>query len=269
MAVARARAVHQSADEPRVFTDPFAARIVGAEAMRANEFDQGLDPAVVRERRLLIAARSRLADDVIAAALDRGIRQVVILGAGLDTSAYRNTRADVRYFEVDHPETQEWKRKRLTETGIEIPETLTFAPVDFEKSTLADGLADAGLDRARGALFVWLGVLMYLTGPSVDKTLRYIAEQGQTAEVVFDYRYPAEATTGVPEHELRARANRVASAGEPWLSYHTAEEIRAILRPLGFTEIQDRSAPELLTAYGVETGARSTTSGSHFVHARL
>ena len=96
----------------------------------------------------------------------------MILGAGLDTTAYRNTHEEVRFFEVDHPDTQEWKMRRLSEVGIAIPSSLTFAPIDFERSTLAAGLAKAGLDRTRSALFIWLGVVMYLTRTSVEDVLR-------------------------------------------------------------------------------------------------
>ncbi|WP_406229900.1 class I SAM-dependent methyltransferase [Nocardia sp. NBC_01009] len=268
MAVARARADHQVADEPRVFTDPLALQIIGESDLRANEFDNGLDQDLARRRRLFIAARSRFADDIVAAAVARGTGQVVILGAGLDTTAYRNTHEDVRFFEVDHPDTQEWKRRRLSETGIAIPSSLTFAPIDFEQSTLADGLAEAGLDRARSAVFIWLGVVMYLTRTSVEDTLRYIAGHGGPAEVVFDYLYPVSSTPHDPAAGLQqARADRVAAVGEPWLSFFTADEIRGNLLSFGFDRVEDRSATQLLATYGIRTTARPMHSGPHLIHA--
>ncbi|MFE7740762.1 class I SAM-dependent methyltransferase [Nocardia sp. NPDC057455] len=267
MAVARARAYHQAADEPRVFTDPLAQRIIGESDFRANEFDRGVDQDLARRRRLFIAARSRFADDVAAVAVARGTRQVVILGAGLNTTAYRNTTEGVRFFEVDHPDTQEWKRGRLSEAGIAVPPSVTFAPIDFEQSTLAAGLAAAGFDRTRDALFIWLGVVMYLTGTSVDDTLRYIADHGAAAEVVFDYLYPTAPTsrdrsTGAQ----RARADRVAAVGEPWLSFFTADQIRAELLSSGFARVEDHSATELLAAYGIRPST-DVDSGPHLVHA--
>ncbi|MET8649088.1 class I SAM-dependent methyltransferase [Nocardia aurea] len=268
MAVAHARAYHQVADEPRVFTDPLAVRIIGESVVRSNEFDDGLDRDLARRRRLFIAARSRFADDVVAEAVAAGTDQVVILGAGLDTSAYRDPHPDVCFFEVDHPDTQAWKRRRLAETGIAIPPSLTFAPVDFEQSTLASGLASAGFDRARPAVFVWLGVTMYLTLPSIHDTLRYIADQGGAAEVVFDYLYPA--ATATPEYGTaqRERADRVAAVGEPWLSYFTADRIRADLVDSGFARVEDRSAAQLLAVYGIGTTASPADSGPHLVRAR-
>ncbi|MGQ4615418.1 SAM-dependent methyltransferase [Nocardia sp. R7R-8] len=268
MAVARARADHQVADEPRVFTDPLALRIIGETAIGTTEFDRGVDEDLARRRRMFIAARSRFADDVVAAAVARGTDQVVVLGAGLDTSAYRNTDENVRFFEVDHPDTQKWKRRRLAESGIAIPSSLTFAPIDFEQSTPAAGLAAAGLDRTRDALFIWLGVVMYLTRASVDDTLRYLAGHGAAAEVVFDYLYPlSSAPHDAAADGRRARADRVAAVGEPWLSFFTAEEIRSNLLSFGFTRVEDRTATELLDSYGVGTTARPADSVPHLVHA--
>ncbi|UGT62309.1 class I SAM-dependent methyltransferase [Nocardia asteroides] len=259
LAVALARAEHQALDDPRIFTDPFASRIVGDSAA-AGEFD-GVDPEVARVRRLVIAARSRFADDRVAAAIARGTRQVVILGAGLDTSAYRNQHPDVRYFEVDHPDTQSWKRNRLRAAGIEPPPTLTFAPVDFERSTLAAGLAAAGLDRTAGAIFVWLGVVVYLTRGSIDETLGFIA--GQRADLVFDYPAPPAPESAA---EQRARADRVAAAGEPWLSYFTADEVHTLVEGFGFAGIEDRTAGDLLREYGSHT-THPIGSGIRLVHA--
>ncbi|MBF6341555.1 class I SAM-dependent methyltransferase [Nocardia abscessus] len=267
MAVAQYRAYHQLADEPRVFTDPFAVRILGESVLAETEFDHGLDWDLVRQRRLFINARSRFADDTVAAAISRGTDQVVILGAGLDTTAYRHGSAQARIFEVDHPTTQEWKRRRLSGARMAIPNSLTFVPVDFENTTLATGLARAGLDSNRSAVYVWLGVAVYLTRASVDETLRYIASHAKS-EVVFDYFYPVAASPDdLTAAQVQARADRVAAAGEPWLTFFTADEIRDILQDFGYSHVEDRSAIELLTSYGVPVGSRATDSGPHLVYA--
>lgn len=266
MAVARARADHQLADEPRIFTDPYARAIVGESDPASGEFDRGLDPGLVRRRRLFIAARSRFADDTVIAAVADGTRQVVVLGAGLDTSAFRGTDPDVRFFEVDHPGTQRWKRHRLAAAGIELPATLTFVPLDFETSTLDDGLAKAGFDHGRAAVFVWLGVVMYLTKPSITGTWRYIADQGGGALLVMDYMYPPSESS----QRMRERAARVAASGEPWLSWFTPDEIHGELRAAGFTVVVDYPASAVLNRYldekvsvpsdtGAVLSARTTT----------
>src|SRR5258708_34720827 len=107
------------------------------------------------QMRMFMAAGSRFAEDCLDAAVSRGIRQVVILGAGLDTFSLRNPHAllGVRVFEVDHPATQAWKRDRMHEADLAVPATLTFAPVDFARESLAEPLAAAGLKRPQSSFF--------------------------------------------------------------------------------------------------------------------
>jgi methyltransferase (TIGR00027 family) len=138
--------------------------------------------------RLFIAARSRFAEENLATAVARGVRQYVVLGAGLDTFAHRNpfTEQGLRVFEVDYPATQAWKQRRLADAGLISPASLTFAPVDFERQTLADGLAAAGFDAAAPAFFSWLGVAVYLTRTAIRETLAFIAGLRSGGEVVFD-----------------------------------------------------------------------------------
>lgn len=267
MATAQARAYHQLADEPRIFTDPLAVRIVGADTARDTPFDRGLDPEFVRRRRLFLAARSRFAEDTVAKEIAAGTRQVVILGAGMDTSAYRNPHPDVRFFEVDHPDTQAWKRNRLAETGITVPATMSFVPVDFARDRLAESLTRAGLDPDAGAVFVWLGVVAYLDRDAITGTLRYMADRAGGSIVVFDYSNPP----AQEEREAqRARAKRVAAVGEPWVSFFTADQMYTELTSAGFTAVDDRAAAHLVRTY-VRTPAGATVtavSGPHLVRAR-
>ena len=177
--VAIRRAAHMLLDDPKVFDDPLALTIIGKEsasALQANpkQFETSpLSPYL----RAFVAARSRYAEDELALAVPRGVCQYVILGAGLDTFAYRNSypQGQVHVFEVDHPATQAWKRSRLEETGITLPDDLTFAPVDFETQTLAEGLFEAGYDSSKGTFFSLLGVTEYLTTDVVMTTFGFIA----------------------------------------------------------------------------------------------
>ncbi|KOV82569.1 class I SAM-dependent methyltransferase [Nocardia sp. NRRL S-836] len=257
LVTAYARAYHQIADRPQIFTDPLAARLLGhaAEDLPAlgTATTDRLGGAVTdRPRRLVFAARARFAEDTVATAVAAGVRQVVILGAGLDTFAYRNPHGDLRVFEVDHPATQAWKRERLAATGIDCPDTLTFVPVDFETQALAAELESAGFARTAPAVFVWLGVVYYLTPEAVHATLAYIAGQARPVEVVFDCL--RSATTDAERAYQQARADRLAGLGEPLFSYFTPDGIAAQLRGLGFTEVEDRSAPEVIAGY-LEGGA--------------
>lgn len=252
LATAYARAYHQIVDRPRILTDPLAARLLGVTADELSAFveptqDRPGSGAGYRPRRLFFAARARFAEDRVAAAVAAGVRQVVTLGAGLDTFAYRNPYPGLRVFEVDHPATQAWKHRRLTAAGIDCPETLTFVPVDFENDVLATELESAGFARAEPTVFVWLGVVFYLTPDVARATLEYIAGQARPVEVIFDYLQPAG--TDEDRAQLRERADRLAAAGEPWFSYFVPDEIAAQLRSLGFTDVEDHSAAELIASY--------------------
>ncbi|HUQ59483.1 SAM-dependent methyltransferase [Lentzea sp.] len=250
LVTAYARAYHQIADQPRIFTDPLAARLLGhtAEELPGLAATDRLSGAVTdRNRRLFFASRARFAEDAVAAAVAAGARQVVILGAGLDTFAYRNPRRDLRVFEVDHPATQAWKRERLATAGIDSPGTLTFVPVDFETQALATELESAGFRRTDPAVFVWLGVVYYLTPDAAHATLAYIAGQARPVEVVLDYL--RSATTEAESAYQRARADRLAGVGEPLFSYFTPDGLSAQLRDLGFTGVEDHSAPDLIAGY--------------------
>jgi methyltransferase (TIGR00027 family) len=170
LATAYARAYHQIADQPAIFDDHLAVPLLGVTADELTELSTRAGDqigAVIsdRGRRLFFATRARVAEDAVAAAVAAGTRQVVILGAGLDTFAYRNQNPDLRVFEIDHPATQAWKRDRLAAVGIDIPATLTLVPVDFETQDLAGELESAAFTRNEPAIFVWLGVPRALAGP--------------------------------------------------------------------------------------------------------
>jgi len=252
LATAYARAYHQVADHPPFHTDPVVARLLNVTteellAVAEPTEDRPGSGTTYRPRRLFFAARARLAEDRIAAATAAGARQVVILGAGLDTFAYRNPYPALRIFEVDHPATQAWKRRRLDEAGIDLPETLTFVPVNFETDALSRRLEAAGFVRADPAVFVGLGVVFYLTPDAVNTILQYVAGQAKPTEIIFDYLQPADSDE--ERAQLRVREQRVAAAGEPWCTYFTPAEIAARLGTLGFTDIEDRSAAQLVDSY--------------------
>jgi methyltransferase (TIGR00027 family) len=266
LAAARHRAAHQLLEYGRIFTDPLAVRILGEDAdtivQEAEEKPAG------RRMRIFIAARTRFAEDALAAAVERGVSQLVILGAGLDTYAWRGAmRQRVRIFEVDHPATQAWKRRRLTEAAIALPACLTFAPIDFERETLAGGLDDAGFDPAQPTFFTWLGVVPYLTEEAVWSTLGFIAGLANGAHVVFDYSDPPDSLTP----EMRAvhdkRAARVAELGEPWVGYFEADKLGAGLKDLGFSSVEDLGPPQIAARYFPNRGVSLPDKGGHILRA--
>lgn len=242
---ARLRAQHQVVDDGRIFTDPLAGRILGpAPVSGADEPEPGR-----RDRlRLFIAVRHRFAEDSLAAAVGRGTRQVVVLGAGLDTFAYRNPHLGTRVFEVDFPATGAWKRERLTESGIAIPDNVAYVGVDFERDDLLSALIGAGFDADAPAFFVWLGVVPYLSADAVTATLRTIAAV-PGGEVVFDYvNQLAQATAAARPERAELRAT-VAGLGEPFSGGLETAELRALLRDLGFGEVEDLGRREIRSRY--------------------
>ncbi|WP_407671074.1 class I SAM-dependent methyltransferase [Nocardia stercoris] len=271
LATAYARAFHQIAPEPRVFIDPLAIPICGLTAAELTDRDTAnlrkvTDPAPRRNRRMFLAARARFAEEVVQQAVAGGVRQVAVLGAGLDTFAYRNPYPGVRVVEVDHPNTQEWKRERLASAGIEIPDSMSFAPVDFETGTLGAGLAAVGWSRTEPAAFVWLGVVMYLEPATVRETLGFLAAQDAPVHVVADYLQPPDASTPAVVLE---RAAAIAAMGEPFQAYFSPDDMAAELRAAGFTGIDDHGAAELLVRYGAihQASPGRRWSEPHVVHA--
>ena len=250
----------------RIFSDPLALRILGQDAETvAREAEENPSRRLMR---IFIAVRTRFAEDALAAAVERGASQLVVLGAGLDTFAYRNPFGSrLRVFEVDHPATQAWKRERLEAAAIPLPETLTFAPVDFERQTLAEGLAAAGFDPGRQTFFTWLGVVPYLTEEAVCSTLGFIARLRGGAHVVFDYSDPP-GTLGAEARAYHDRhATRVESLGEAWVTYFEADAVRARLVALGFTEVEDLGPAQIAARYFPNRGREPRERGGHILRA--
>jgi len=249
--VAMRRAAHQIFDNPKVFDDPIALAILGPGAEQRLRSEPRFLNRLGRAVRASMAARSRYAEDQLARAIESGTRQYVILGAGLDTFAYRNPhpQPDLRVFEVDYPATQEWKREQLAAAGILAPPSLTFAPVNFEHQTLAEGLRAAGFDAARAAFFSWLGVTMYLERETAMGTFRFIASCGRGSGVTFDYIVPRETLNWTGQLILRAMERRVARAGEPFRTFFAPEELRDELGRMGFRAIEDLGGAELNERY--------------------
>jgi len=266
LAAATHRAAHQVLEQGRIFADPLALRILGQDAETvAREAEE--DPSR-RRMRIFVAIRTRFAEDALVAAVERGVSQVVVLGAGLDTYAYRSVFGDrLPIFEVDHPATQAWKRQRLEEAAIAVPRFLTFAPIDFEHQTLADGLASAGFDPARQTFFTWLGVVPYLTEEAVWSTLGFIAGIPSGAHVVFDYSDPPARLPVEDRINHERRAIRVAELGEAWRSYFEADELRGKLIALGFSEVEDLGPPQIAARYFPNRVSRLPDKGGHIVRA--
>ena len=265
--VARQRAAHQLLDRGAILDDPLAVKILREDEKDLLQF-AGAHP-LASIGRLFTAARSRIAEDAASAAVEKGTRQIVILGAGLDTFALRTSPGahPIRIYEVDHPATQAWKRQCLAEAHLALPPSLIFAPVDFERDDLADALSLAGFQRNAPAFFTWLGVVPYLTHDAVTGTLDYIASI-PNAEVAFDYMEPPEAFSEEMRESVARRTEQLDKLDERWASRFSPDAMAATLRSHGFSAIEDFDFQEIRSRFGAAVqGLAPGHAGVHVVHA--
>jgi methyltransferase (TIGR00027 family) len=243
------RAAHQVLERGIVFADPLALAILGQDADEAIALAK--EKPERRPLRFFIAMRSRFAEDMASRAMAKGVRQILVLGAGLDTFAYRVQGAeDLKVFELDHPATQRDKRRRLADAGIAEPGHVAYVAHDFERGGMTEALKAAGLKPSQRTFVLWLGVTPYLTEDSVFATLGELAELPGGAEVVFDYANPPhtiEHTTTQAFH--RAMAESVAASGEPFRCYFETADLHARACKLGFSEIEDLDRAALASRY--------------------
>jgi methyltransferase (TIGR00027 family) len=263
--VALSRAAHQLFDKPRILDDPIARRIIGAQGeQELRTHRRRFDTRIACQLRAFLVARSRVAEAALDAAIVHGVRQYVVLGAGLDTFAFRNPypASLLRVFEADHPATQAWKRGRLSAAGIALPDALTFVPIDFETQSLAAALRAAGLHSERPAFFSWLGVTMYLSYDAVTATLKYVASAlPEGSAIVFDYVVPLASVGLVPRLAARALLLRLAAAGEPWQAFFDPALLDAQLRALGFAHTEDLGPDELNARFFRDRGDELQVAG--------
>ncbi|HLY37077.1 MAG TPA: class I SAM-dependent methyltransferase [Candidatus Binatia bacterium] len=245
------RAVHHRYDRPRVLDDPVAIRLLDRATATVVETDLArFDTPALRRLRATIAFRSRYAEDALHDAVERGVAQYVVLGAGLDTFAYRSPlAAALRVFEVDHPETQAWKRARLRTAGIDPPAALRFVPTNFEREPFVDALVRGGLDTGAPTFVAWLGVTIYLSRDAIRRTLAALATLAPGSAVVFDYSVPADALPAPARSARASMAARAADAGEPWLTYFDPSEAASTLCALGLTVREDVGPDQAIDRY--------------------
>lgn len=241
LTAAAARAAHLIVDQPpHIFTDQLAAQLLGEQAEEFIGYHRAHgDHPVLSAARAQATCRSRYTEDRLAAAAGRGVSQYMILGAGLDSFAYRAELASqVCVFEVDHPATQEWKREQLAKAGLPVPDGTAFVPADFEHGELAASLRAAGFDPNQPTLVSWLGVTMYLTGEAISQTLKELGTFAAGSELIIDHMLPP----GCRDADGQSYADQVAPVaaqrGEPWLSFLAPDEMAALLTMHGFARIE-------------------------------
>jgi methyltransferase (TIGR00027 family) len=254
LGVASLRAVHQLLDEPLILPDPVALPLLGSTteaALRDDPFT--LNDPLSRGLRAALVARSRFVEDELSGCVAAGVRQYLVMGAGLDTFAYRNPHSNegLRVFEVDHPGTQKWKQQLLAEAGIGVPASLSFVPADFEHDDLASALRQAGFLADQPACVSCMGVTMYLTAEAVAATLRTVAGFAPGSRLCFDYRVPVAMQNPVERAVNEVIEQRVATLGEPWLSTFDPARLKRQLLELAFSSAESATPDDLNARYFV------------------
>jgi methyltransferase (TIGR00027 family) len=246
--VALSRAAHQLLDHPLVLNDPVALAIIGPQGRQEiNTHRARFQEPLARHLRAFLIARSCWAEEGLAAAVGRGVGQYVILGAGLDTFAYRNPYPAhaLRVFEIDHPATQAWKRQLLAAAALAVPPTVAYVPVDFLQDDLGERLSAAGLRPDAPVFFSWLGVTMYLEPEAVMSTLWYVCRNVPGTEIVFDYAARTPESSAASRSGTELLMQRAAASGEPWRSFFDPPALSGKLKALGFSACADLGATQI------------------------
>lgn len=235
---------------PHVFEDQLGLRLADPEAGWRQRGD--MHPQWTAAFRASIVARARFIEDLVVEQAGRGVGQYVILGAGLDTFAQRRPEvaSRMRVFEVDQPAPQAWKRQRLVELGLGVPDWLRFVPVNFEQGeSWRSRLTAEGFDAAQPAVVASTGVSMYLTREANAATLREIAALAPASTLVMSFLLPLEMADPEARPGLERAAQRARASGTPFVSYFVPADLLALAREAGFKQVRHVSADDLARRY--------------------
>lgn len=265
IAIVRAVESEKPADE-RICYDPLARGFVPAWMYRVFGFFVRIGYAEWRGPGVngFLVARDRYIDDVLQSFLNEGLQQLVMLGAGYDSRAYRFDLAGTKIFEIDHPATQSDKLAKLQAIFGKVPENIAYIPIDFNTQTLAARLLESGYDPGRQTLFIWQGVTMYLTGEAVDATLDFVVKHsGAGSAVVFDYVYRS-VLDGRQRHGEINGMRRYRFMTSEGLTFGIPDgQVEIFLRERGFHRVKDVNGHDLKVAYFTGKNARRAVTGGY------
>lgn len=255
--VAATRAWHSLASSDPVFDDPFAMRfspllwkaIVRFPPLRKYLFESNSTP--LRGIATQVIARSRYAEDCLWESVGQGTNQYVMVGAGYDSFALRHPEVQgLTVFELDHPATQDYKRKVLARGELNLPENLHFVPVEFSVTTAGEALRSSSLHPDKTTFFSWLGTTPYLTKEDTLATLQSIAELTCSgSEIVFDYLVPNSLLDDKSREMVRQLKEYTARSGEPIQGEFHPAELGQAVEELGYEVIENLAPADLEQRY--------------------
>ncbi|MBI2810646.1 MAG: class I SAM-dependent methyltransferase [Candidatus Melainabacteria bacterium] len=270
--VALWRALHAEVDPPpHVLVDDFGLQLVAPDPDWRQRPD--MDPEFTKAFRAAIVARARFIEDLVTEQTSSGIDQYVILGSGLDTFAQRHSELASRLsiFEIDQPSHQSWKRQRLIELGLGIPDWLRLVSVDFEAGvSWWERLTAEGFDASRPAIVASTGVSMYLTKDATAETLRQVAGFAPGSTLAMTFLLPIDLIEPQDRPGLQLAEKGARASGTPFISFFSPSEILAMSREAGFREAHHVSGADLARRYFTDrTDGLRPSSGEDFLVASV
>ena len=245
------RAIHAESDRPLV-ADHLALALAGeAGATLLAQLRNQLPEASRQTFGLAFAVRTRFVEDAVEVAIQEGVAQYVILGAGLDSFAYRRVDLVGRLsvFEVDRAAAQAWKRRCLADLGVTIPPTVRYIPIDHETDELLKGLLDAGFDLAAPAIVSAIALTQYLALPAVERILQLVASLAAGSRLVITYVVPAAELSEMAAAGLAWTMSQAEERSEPFLSLFRPDDFDRLLLGSGFARVDQVGPAQLVQRY--------------------
>jgi methyltransferase (TIGR00027 family) len=251
LTAAAARAAHLIVDDPpHIFADTAAAALLGGRADELIGYHRrNATHPILSAARTQVICRSRYAEDVLATAAADGVRQYVVLGAGLDSFSCRSPlAARLRVFEVDHPSTQQWKREALAAAGLAAAASVTFIPADLGRDSLADALSGGGFEFTEPAVISCLGTVMYLSLADIEQVLSCLAQCAPGSQLIADYMLPEALRDAAGNDYVRLVGAVAAERGEPWRTFLGPAEASELLAAHGTFAVEQLRQHDLVPA---------------------
>lgn len=234
---------------PYILTDETGLQLISPPAGWQQRPD--MHPDFTRRLRATMVARSGFIEDLVTSQSQQGIRQYILLGAGLDTFAQRRPDITSRLavYEVDQPDTQAWKQQRLKEEGYPLPDGLHFVAVDFEQDFWWEALLQAGFDTTLPAVVACTGVTLYLTREAISATLRQVATLAPGSTLAMTFYLPME-LMDEEDRPLQAIAEKGArESGTPFVSFFAPHEVIHLAQQAGFKDAKLITDKDLARQY--------------------
>jgi methyltransferase (TIGR00027 family) len=263
------RAMHVMIDDkPHVIEDKIGYELIKPE----KDWQERPDMKYTKRLRASIVARARFIDDVAKEEIEKGVKQYVLLGAGLDTFVQRNTAISLQVdiYEIDQPEMLAWKEEKLIENGYKIHDNLHFVPVDFENSSWWDELLEKGFDANLPTFLSCTGVTLYLTKDAINDTLKKIASLASGSTIAIAFYLPLEQLDEKDKPLLEMAIKGAAASGTPFVSFFSVEEIVKLADEIGLKDIQTVSTKDMTERYFKNRADDLVpASGEFFLVARI